>query len=118
DGGENSERGRASAARLHAIKRAVRCAEEAASFGLPPSVDDSGFAFANDLVIPAPNFRFDGFADRGHMLVGIVVFLGCVGAGLAEHSNGGGRGVEDVDAEALGDAPGTSGVRKLRYAFV
>jgi len=118
DGGKNSERGGAGAARLHTIERGFCGAEKTAGFGLPPGVHDSGFAFADDFVIPAPNFRLNGFANSGHVLEGVVVFSGLVGAGFAEHSNGGGGSVEDVDAEAFGDAPGASGVGELRDAFI
>ncbi len=118
DGGVNPERGRAGATGLHTIERGFCGAEETAGFGLPPGVHDSGFAFANDFVIPAPNFRLDGFADSGHVLEGVVVFFWLVGAGFAEHANGGGRSVEDVDAKALGDAPGASGVGILRDTFI
>ena len=52
------------------------------------------------------------------MLEVVVVFLGLVRAGLAKHTNGGGRSVEDVDVEAFGDAPGASRVRELGNAFV
>src|SRR5882757_5792108 len=112
------ERGGAGAARLHTIERGFCGAEKTAGFGLPPGVHDSGFAFADDFVIPAPNFRLNGFANSGHVLEGVVVFSGLVGAGFAEHSNGGGGSVEDVDAEAFGDTPGASGVGELRDAFI
>ena len=118
DGGINSERGGAGGAGLHAVERGLGGAEETAGFGLPPGVDDGCFAFADDFVIPAPDFGLDGFADGGHVLEGVVVFFWFVGAGFAEHANGGGRSVEDIDAETFGDAPGTSGVGELRDAFV
>ena len=92
--------------------------EEAAGFGLPPGVDDDGFTFTDHFVIPAPDFRLDGFADRGHVLEAVVVLLGLVGAGFAQHADGGGRRVEDVYVEALGDAPRTARVGKLRHTFV
>ena len=114
----NSEARGARAAGLHGIQRGLGGAEEAAGFRLPPGVHDDGFAFADHFVIPAPDFRLDGLADRGHVLEAIVVFLGLVGAGFAQHANGGGRSVEDVDVEAFGDAPRAPGIGELRHAFV
>ena len=38
--------------------------------------------------------------------------------GLAQHANGRGRGVEDVDIQALGDSPYSSGIGEGRHAFV
>ena len=52
------------------------------------------------------------------MLEAIVVFLGLVGAGFAQHADGGGRSVEDVDVEAFGDAPGAARIGELRHAFI
>src|SRR5260370_11860686 len=92
--------------------------ENPASLGLPPGVDDYRFALANDLVIPAPDIRLDGLAGGGHVLEVVVVFLRPFGAGFAQHANGGGRSVEDVDVETLRDAPRATGVGKLRDAFV
>jgi len=68
----------------------------------------NGFALADDLVIPIPDFWFDGLADGGHVLEVVAVLFRFVGAGFAEHANCGGRSVKDVDVEALGDAPGTA----------
>ena len=69
-------------------------------------------------MIPLPDFRLDGFADGGHVLEVVVIFLRLVAAGLAQHANSGRRSVENVDVEAFRDAPGTSGIGKLRHAFV
>src|SRR5579859_1721472 len=114
----NAEGGRSSTAGLHGVERRFGAAEEAAGFGLPPGVDDDRLAFADDLVIPAPDVRFDGLAHGSHVLEVVVVFFWLVAAGFAQHANGGGRSVKDVDVEALCDAPGTTGVGKLRDAFV
>src|SRR6266568_1244981 len=113
----NAENRRARATGLHGIESRFGGAEEAAGFGLPPGVNDHRFAFAHNIVIPPPNIGLDGFADRGHVLEMVVVFLGLVRAGLAKHTNGGGRSVEDVDVEAFGDAPGAARVRELGNAF-
>src|SRR5207237_6216340 len=48
----------------------------------------------------------------------VAVLFGFVGAKLAQHPDGGGRGVEDVDPEALGNPPGTAGIRVGGNAFV
>ena len=85
---------------------------------MPPGVYDYRFVFAYYFVIPAPDVGLDGFAYRGHVLEVVVVFLGLIEAGFAEHADGGGRGVEDVDVEALGDAPGSARVGELGHAFV
>src|SRR6266487_6114272 len=114
----NAENRGTRAAGLHGIESRFGGAEEAAGFGLPPRINDNGFAFAHNIVIPPPDIVLDGFADSGHMLEVVVVFLGLVRAGLAKHTNGGGRSVEDVDVEAFGDAPGASRVRELGNAFV
>src|SRR5216683_41142 len=114
----NSEHCGASASGFHEIKRRLGAAKETAGFRLPPGVDDDGFALANSLVIPLPDFRLDRFADGGHVLEFVVVILRRVGASFAKHANGGGGSVENVDVEAFGDAPGAAGVGELRDAFV
>src|SRR6267142_7005909 len=106
----DAECGGAGAAGFHQIERGFCGDEEAAGFGLPPGVHDDRFALADNFVIPLPDFRLDGLADGGHVLEVVVVLFRLVGTGFAEHSNGGGRSVEDVDVEALGDAPGAAGV--------
>src|SRR5207302_4701031 len=45
-----------------------------------------------------------------HVLEVVVVLLRFIRSEFAQHSNGRGRGVEDVDAEAFGDPPGTAGI--------
>ena len=81
---------RTSAARLHGIESRLGATEETAGFRLPPGVDDDGFPFTNDFVIPLPHFRLDRFADRGHMLEFVVVILRLVEAGFAQHADRGG----------------------------
>src|SRR5438874_2509109 len=114
----NSQRRRACAAGLHRIERGLGGAEESSRFGLPPSVHDDGFAFADDVVIPLPDFRLDGLADRGHVLEMVVIFFRFFCAGFAQHANRGRRSVENIDIEALCDAPRTADVGELRHAFV
>src|SRR6266446_3077366 len=68
--------------------------------------------------VPLPNFGFDGLADGGHVLEVVVVLFRFVGTSFAEHANGGGGSMENVDVEAFGDAPGAACVGELRDAFV
>ena len=105
-------------ARLGRVDAGQRGAEEAAGLRLPPGVDDDRLALADALVVPAPDLGLDRLADRGHVLEVVVVLGGLVRADLAEHPDRGGRGVEDVHAELLGDPPRASGVRVVRGAFV
>src|SRR5882762_2233738 len=114
----NSERGGTGAAGLHEIERRLGGAKEATGFRLPPGVDDNSFALANGFVIPLPDFRLDRLPDGGHVLEVVVVILRLIAAGLAEHADGGGGSVENVDVEAFGDAPGAAGVWELRDSFV
>jgi hypothetical protein len=86
--------------------------------GLPPGVDDDGLALAHDVVIPAPHVWLDRLAHGRHVLEAIVVLLGLVGTELAEHADRGGRCVENVYAEPLGDAPGTAGIRVGGHTLV
>ena len=85
---------------------------------MPPGIDDDGFLFAHRLVIPAPHLGLDRLPHRGHVLEVVVVLLRFIRSEFAQHSNGRGRGVEDVDAEALGDAPWAAAVRISRDTFV
>src|SRR6267378_1393121 len=48
----------------------------------------------------------------------VVVLGGFIVTGLAQHANGRGRGVEDVDIQALGDSPYPAGVGVGRDTFV
>ena len=109
---------RAAGARLRRVDAGQGGAEEAAGFRLPPGVDDDGLALADAFVVPAPDLGLDRLADRGHVLEVVVVLGGLVRADLAEHPDRGGRGVEDVHAELLGDPPRAAGVRVVRGALV
>src|SRR5205085_10864912 len=53
----DSGNARTGAARLHRIERRFRAAEEPAGLGLPPRIDDDRLFLADDVVIPAPDFR-------------------------------------------------------------
>ena len=70
------------------------------------------------LVVPAPDLGLDRLAHRGHVLEVVVVLGRLVRADLAQHPDGGGRGVEDVHAEPLGDPPRPPGVGVVGRAFV
>src|SRR3984893_4397335 len=114
----NAKRRRSRAARLHGIERRFSGAEKTSGFRLPPRVDNRSLLLADDVVIPAPDFRLDGLADRGHVLEMVVVLLGLVGACFTQHANRGGRGVEDIYIETFRDSPWAAGVRKLRYTLI
>src|SRR5215467_15388019 len=116
--GINSQRRRPGAAGFHRVYRRFGRAEKAARFGLPPGVHNHSLAFADYVVIPLPDFGFDGLANSGHVLEVVVVFFGFVRAGFAQHANGRRRSVEDIDVEPLRDAPRTANIRELRDAFV
>src|SRR5208337_4684179 len=87
------------AARLHRVDGWHRAAEETSVLGLPPGIDDDGLLLADVVVVPLPD-------------------LGLVGLELPQPANGRGRGVEDVDVEPLGDAPGPPRVGVSRHALV
>ena len=108
----------AAAARLHRLQGGQRGAEEAAGLGLPPGVDDDRLALADLGVVPAPHLGLDRLAHRGHVLEVVVVLLRLLRADLAQLPDGGGRGVEDVHPELLGDPPGPARVRVVRHALV
>ena len=118
DGRVDADHRRAAAARLHRLQGRQRAAEEAAGLGLPPGVDDDRLALADRLVVPAPDLGLDRLAHRGHVLEVVVVLGRLVRADLAQHPDGGGRGVEDVHAEPLGDPPRPPGVGVVGRALV
>ena len=103
---------------LHRVDRRLGRAEESAVLRLPPRVDDDRFLLADDVVVPLPDVRLDGLADRRHVLEVVVVLRGLVRPGLAEHPDRRRRRVEDVDVEPFGDAPDAARVREVRHAFV
>src|SRR5271165_5526662 len=118
DGGVDARHPWARASRLHRIQGRLGAAEEASVFGLPPCVHNHCLTFANRFVIPAPNLWLDGFSHRGHVLEMIFVLGGFIVTGFAQHTDGRGRGVEDVDIQALGDSPYPAGVGVGRDTFV
>src|SRR4029077_13694537 len=84
----DAESGGARAAGLHGVESGLGGDQEATGFGLPPGVDDDRFLFSDDVVVPAPDVRLDGFADRGHVLEVVVVFFRLFATGFAEHPDG------------------------------
>ena len=118
DHGIDAEDARPAAARLHRLERRQRAAEEAAVLGLPPGVDDDRLAFADRLVVPAPDVRLDRLAHGRHVLEAVVVLGRLVRPHLAQHPDRRRRGVEDVHAEPLGDPPGAPRIRIRRHALV
>src|SRR5215216_4367218 len=114
----DAEDSRAAAAGLHRLQGRQGAAQEAAVLRLPPGVDDDRFALPDHLVVPAPDARLDRLAHRGHVLEVVVVLLRFVRPELAQHADRGGRGVEDVHSEFLGDPPGATGIRVGRHALV
>src|SRR5215471_6047893 len=118
DGRVDADHRRAAAARLHRLQGRQRAAEEAPGLGLPPGVHDDRLALADLLVVPAPDLGLDRLTHRGHVLEVVVVLGRLVRADLAQHPDGGGRGVEDVHAEPLGDPPGAPGVGVVGRALI
>src|ERR1019366_5084918 len=106
------------AAGLHRLKGRQGAAEESAVLRLPPGVDDRRLALADLGVVPAPDLGLDRLAHRRHVLEVVVVLLRLLRPHLAQHPDGRRRGVEDADAELLGDPPGPAGVRVVGSAFV
>src|SRR5207302_5660506 len=106
------------AARLHLVDSRHRAAEEAAGFRLPPGVHDHRLFLADDVEVPLPDLGFDGLADGCHVLEAVVVLSGLVRTVLAQRADRGGRGVENVYAELLGNAPGAARIRVRRHALV
>src|SRR5206468_3761523 len=114
----NPRHGWAAASRLHRVNRRHRTAEKSAGLGHPPRIGDDRFALADFVIIPAPRFRLDGLTDRRHRFEAVLVFAGLLGPEFAQHPDGGRRGVEDVHAEAFGDAPRTPWIRVRRHALI
>src|SRR6266511_5338291 len=95
------------ASRFHRVKRRDRAAQEPAVFRLPPGVDDDRLALADDVVVPPPHRRLDGFAHSGHMFEAMMVLPRLVRPGTTQRPYRGRRGMKDIDVELFGDAPRT-----------
>ena len=106
------------AAWLHGLDGRQGTAEKAAGFRLPIGVDDDGLSFADLLVVPFPDFGLDGLTHGCHMFEMVVVLGGFIRADFPQGADSGGRGMEDIDVQVLGDAPGATGVWIGGNAFV
>ena len=104
--------------RLHRVESRDRRTEEASVLGLPPCVDDDRGALSDGFKVPSPNGWLDRLPDRRHVLELVVVLLRFVGPGFPEHPDRCRGRVEDVHAEALGDAPHPPRVGVGRHALV
>jgi hypothetical protein len=107
-----------SAARLHRRQARHGAENEAAGFCLPVGIDDGRAVVANLFVIPTPNLRLNRLANRAYQFEFEIVFLRFVRPDLTQRPNGGRRGVEDRDAQVLGNPPAPSSVRIGRHAFI
>ena len=92
--------------------------EESSGLGHPPRVGDDRLPLADLVIIPAPRRGLDRLPHRRHRFEVVLVFARLLRPEFAQHADGGRRGVEDVHAQALGDAPGPPRVREGRHAFV
>src|SRR5258708_25178921 len=108
DDRENAGHSWTRAAGLHRVEGGFGAAEEAAILCLPPGIHDHGLALPDDAVVPLPDLGLDRLAHRRHVLESVGVLLRFVGAGFTEHPDSCRRGVEDVDVQLSGDAPGPS----------
>src|SRR5262249_53093527 len=66
--GINPGRARSSASGLHGVRARPRAAKKTAVLGLPPGVDDDCLTLADNVEVPPPHRRLDGFADGRHVL--------------------------------------------------
>src|SRR5919198_4765996 len=106
------------AARLHRMNRRNGGAEKAPGFGEPPRIGDDGLVFAHLVVVPTPRLRLNWLAHRGHGFEMVIILAWLLGTEFPQHTNRRGRGMKNIDAQTLGDAPWTPCVRKSRHAFV
>ncbi len=106
------------AAGFHRMNCWHRAAQESTGLRLPPCIDDHSLTLANHIVVPAPDLRLNWLAHGRHMFKLELVLSWLIWPRLPEHPNGGGRGVEYVDIELLGDPPGAAGIRVGGDAFV
>jgi len=91
----------------------------ASGLSLPPGIDDWGLVCADVLSVPDEGFRIQGLAHRCQNSDGGQVVLLHKGlAGLHEHPDCGGCGVEYGYAVLLNDGPPAAQIREVRRAFV
>src|SRR5205807_8250531 len=114
----NPRRAGTAATRLHRMNRRNRGTEKAAGFGQPPGIRDHGFPLADLVVIPAPRLRLDRLAHRRHRFEPVLVPARFLGTEIPQHPNSRGRGMENVHAQTLGNAPRPPRVGKRAHALV
>ena len=116
--------------RLHAEERQggragfrIDCArqwrnQDAARFGLPPGINDRAATVADNLVIPAPGFRIDRFADAAKQAQRRSrCRLDRPLAFAHQRADGGRRGIEQADLVLVDHLPEARGIRVVRHAF-
>ena len=104
---------------LRVVAPGQRADHDGAGLGLPPRVDDRAATAADVLVVPHPRLGVDGLADAAEQPeLRQVVLLRLLRAPLHEGADGGGRGVEDRDAVALGDVPEAVAAGRVGRALV
>src|SRR5579863_7701837 len=116
--GVDPERSRAATAWFHGFEGGQGAAEKTPCLGHPPCVDDRSLPLAHRVVVPAPDLRLNGLADRAHQFEVVVVLGWLVVAELAQHPDCRWGSVENIDPEAFGDPPGASRVRAGRCSLV
>ena len=117
-GGLDAEEGTRGRAGLQLRNTGQRRDHDAAGLGLPPRVHHRAAAFADHAVVPLPRFGIDGLADGAEDPQARAAGAGDVFVALThELADGGGRGVEDVDAVLVDDPPAARGVGVGGHAF-
>src|SRR6266849_5549179 len=96
-----------------------RADHDRAGFRLPPGVHNGTTALADDFAIPHPGFGIDRLANGAEQAqAGKIVLQRPVLAPLDESANGSRRGVKNIYAMTLDDAPEAIRFGIVRRAFV
>ena len=104
--------------RLELDRARERRDEDSARLGLPPGVDDRAAALADDAVVPLPGLGVDRFADRAQQAQRLAAgLLHRLLARAHQRTDGGRRGVEDVDLMLVDDLPEAAHRRIVRNAL-
>ena len=105
-----AEKGQRGRSRLKWGRAGQRCNQYAPGFGLPPSIDYRTACIPNDLVIPFPGFRVDGFADRAEYAQTLTAgALHQVVPHAHQHADGSRCGVKNIDLMLVDDFPESVG---------
>ena len=113
-----AEHGQGGGAGLQVHRAGQRRDHDGAGLGLPPGVDDRAAFLAHHLVIPLPGFRVDRLAHGAQQFQAGAVGFGHRLVALAHQgTDGGGRGVVDVDLVLVHHLPVTGGVRVGGHAL-